>query len=476
MIKQLIKDVAIYGVASSIGKFIGLFLLPIYTRVFSPEEYGVIDLISSVVVLFSILGMAQLESSISRYYYTAKEEQERRLYVSTAFWAIIGLSVFWSLSLVGVSGHISLLLFKTIQYKKIIIVSAMIIPASNLYSYLTTVMRYLKKPLMYSVFVIVQMLASVGLSIWLVVYEGLGIIGVFYGQLFGFIIGTVVQLFYLRFLLSFSFQMNMLWNFFRYGLPMVPAVAGGWVNSYVNRFVMVGYLTLADIGVYTVALKIASVFQLIESAFRMAWGPFMWENFEKENHRNIYRYIMKFVSICVFFTIGVFALFSKELLMLLTTPNYIEAGSLTGMIAFSIGLTIISQTIGLGPGIIKRTELNTLIYFFSVGANMACLLIMVPKIGLIAVPLSLLIGTTATVLLGWYNSERLYYIGFSKAFFFIAYMVTALSVGISLRTETSIIVKMSAIFFTIAIYSIMIFMGKKPLFSWKYVLRGLKNG
>ena len=40
-IKQLGGETFIYGIAGTISRFIGIFLVPLYTRVFSSTDYGV---------------------------------------------------------------------------------------------------------------------------------------------------------------------------------------------------------------------------------------------------------------------------------------------------------------------------------------------------------------------------------------------------------------------------------------------------
>jgi O-antigen/teichoic acid export membrane protein len=254
---------------------------------------------------------------------------------------------------------------------------------------------------------------------------------------------------------------------------MVPAVAGNWLNTRANRFVMLGYLTLADIGLYTVALKIAAVFGLLDSAFRMVWGPFMWENFERPDHRKTYQRIMKIVSAGVFSMVAVVALFGREILSLLTTQAYANAAPLIGILGFSISLTTVGQTIGLGAGITKRTEFNTLIYLASVGANIACLFLLVPVMGLMAVPLCLLISTTVLVVLAWWNSERLYYIGFSKMFFGAAYLVALFAVVIPVMTDIKILLKIIIGAIVLTIFSVMLLKGEKPVLRLNSIINGL---
>lgn len=448
MLKELIKSILIYGVASSAGRFIGLLLVPVYTRVFNPGQYGVIDLVATVVAFVSILGMAQLESAISRYYFAVKDEEERRLYVSTAFWTITGVSVLCAALVLVLAEHISSLLFETRQYGSVVIVGSLIIPVSNLFSFLAVLMRYIKKPLVYTVFIALQMLSTVCISVWLVAYEGVGVIGVFYGQLFGFLLAACAMVFYLRFLVGYVWSWDVLKKLFRYSLPMVPGVCGGWLNFYANRFFMLGYLTLADIGLYTVALKIASLFRLLDSAFRMAWGPFMWEHFERPGHQEIYRSVMKVVTAGVFMLVLLTALFSDEITAVLTTEEYANASPLIGILAFSIALTIVGQVVWLGPAIRKRTEYNSLAVYVSVGVNILLLYILVPAFGLMAVPICMLVSSTLSIVLGWFISERLYYVGFSKAFFEVGYVITLVVVVTSMVIHVSLFLQMA--FMTVA--------------------------
>lgn len=465
MLKELTKSILIYGVASSIGKSIGLFLVPIYTRIFTPEQYGIIDLIATIVALISILGMAQLESAISRYYFSINEKIEKQQYVSTAFWTIVFLSAFWSVFVFFTAKPLSLLLFKTHQYRNVIFAASLIIPFSNIFSYLTVLMRYIKKPIAYTFFVSIHLISTVAVSIWLVMYERIGIVGVFYGQLFGYFLTAVVMLYYLRFLLSFYWDWRILKRFLRYSLPMLPAVAVNWLNSRANRFVMLGYLTLADIGLYTIAVKIASVFIILDSAFRMAWGPFRWENFQRPDHREIYRSVMIMVTSVVFLLVIILAFFGKEILLILATPEYANAGQLVGLLIFSFALGIVTQTINLGAGIVKRTEFNTITYTTSVAVNIIGLFLLVPRIGLLGVPISLLVSTSALVALVWWNSEYLYYVGFSKTFFLTTYVITLLVVAISVMTDLSLFLRLLMITFFILSLGAFFIHAKNP-FVW----------
>lgn len=441
MIKELGKTFLIYGIASSISKFIGVFMVPIYTRVFSPADYGVIDLISIVISLASIVGMLQIESAISRYYYEIKNEVERIKYISTAFWTILIFSIIILIIVYISAGLISRLLFNSIKYNTVIYLAVFIIPVSNLFAFFSVIIRFQKKPLQYIVFVTIQLVLTVSVSIWLVVYEKIGIIGAFYGQMIGFSASALAMLIYLKKVVSFTFDYDILKKLYKYSLPLVPAVGGSWINSYANRFVMLGYLSITDIGLYTIALKIASIFKIGESAFRMAWGPLLWETIGNLRHRETLKEIAKLVTYIIFSIVIIAAFFSKDALYFLTTKEYYKAAPLIGILCFSLGLTIMVQTIGLGPSIVKKTIYNTIIYFMSISVNVASLFVFVPAFGIIGVAFSLFLSSFSLYVLAWYNSERLYYIGFDKLPFIVSFIITILFVGWSTFFDINLVLK-----------------------------------
>jgi O-antigen/teichoic acid export membrane protein len=76
--KEFFKSFATFGLAISIDKLIGLILLPIYTSFFTQEEYGIIEIIQSVISIVCIFGMLQLETSLQRYYYNYENYKKKK--------------------------------------------------------------------------------------------------------------------------------------------------------------------------------------------------------------------------------------------------------------------------------------------------------------------------------------------------------------------------------------------------------------
>ena len=54
-IKSLAKDTAVYGLSSIIGRFLNWCLVPLYTTLFAPGDYGVVTFVYTVVALALIV-------------------------------------------------------------------------------------------------------------------------------------------------------------------------------------------------------------------------------------------------------------------------------------------------------------------------------------------------------------------------------------------------------------------------------------
>lgn len=90
--KKLSKDTFSYGLGSVLQKLITMFLFPIYARLLSPADFGIQDIVLSVVnimVMFLILGM---DSGVMQFYYENDEANRKKL-VSTFMWFELLVSV-----------------------------------------------------------------------------------------------------------------------------------------------------------------------------------------------------------------------------------------------------------------------------------------------------------------------------------------------------------------------------------------------
>jgi len=202
--------------------------------------------------------------------------------------------------------------------------------------------------------------------------------------------------------------------FFKYSIPQLPAVCGGWLNTYLNRFIMLGYLSISQIGLFTVSLQIGSIFKLLENAFRMTWEPFIWEQLKKKDYKIQLYNLAKLITIIILSVAVLLSLFAEELQAILSSKDYIEAVGIIKLLFLALSFPIISQVIGVGISIAEKTKYLSISYFIGVGINILFLFILVPNIGLIGVPISLIVSNISIFIFMWYFSEKLHPINYDK--------------------------------------------------------------
>jgi len=72
--RQLWKDSVDYGLGGILAKSIAFFTLPIYTRIFTPSDYGTIEMLTVISGFLGSILVAGMDSAQSMYFFKYKEE------------------------------------------------------------------------------------------------------------------------------------------------------------------------------------------------------------------------------------------------------------------------------------------------------------------------------------------------------------------------------------------------------------------
>ena len=82
---KLLSDVIIYSISSFLSKGISFLLLPLYTRIFSTYEYGILDILSVSIVLLTLLVSCQIEQGVARFFIDSKSHEMKQAIATTGF-------------------------------------------------------------------------------------------------------------------------------------------------------------------------------------------------------------------------------------------------------------------------------------------------------------------------------------------------------------------------------------------------------
>ena len=385
-IHHLIRDIAVYGTGDLILKAAAFFTMPIYTRIFSPNEYGIWSLVSTIIGLVSIILSLGGDTTYARFFFDAKTNSEKQLVTSTWF----GFLCLWSLGIVGLcllmSRYFSQWTFGTGQYATLFLLGLLAAPVSLMNNMCSQVLRNQFRPKVFSALNIISTILSIGLSLYGAVVLDFGLIGVLGGALAAACIVLPFRLWTIRSLLGLSFSLSLLKKLLMFALPLVPMALAYWVFGMSDRVVLGKLSTLDQVGLYGVAFTLAGMLSLINAAVGQAWAPIALKMYEDERDRApiffgrvMTQILIGFGLLCVLVTT-----FAKELLVVLSTPAYYPAALAVGPLALAMMASASTHVTALSISLTMRTKYFAFYSWLAALLNLGLNILFVPRWGMVA--------------------------------------------------------------------------------------------
>jgi O-antigen/teichoic acid export membrane protein len=392
-IKQLVSESIIYGISGTVVKSIGFFLIPIYTRIFQPAEYGIIALITTLTGLLGLFAVLGLDNSSARWFYDTDESQDRKHTISSWLWCQLSVSCIIALSLILFSTHISDFLFKSKEYAILICLAAITILFRTFSKVLSNWLRYQRRAWTTTAFSTASTLGTIGIIVLFVVVFRWGLLGIYSANLVAAIFIAITAISILRAWISPAyFSWTRLKEMLAYGLPLVPAAIASWITISSDRFILQMFHDNSEVGLYAVAATIASGVALITGAFRMAWGPFAFSIFREKESFIVYSKVFSLYALIGCLLGTTVSLFAPLLFRVLTSHEYFQSVSCIPFLAFSYILIGLTYIVGIGSGIVKRSKPIAIGIFIGATINIILNFILIPRYGKVGAAIATLLS------------------------------------------------------------------------------------
>ena len=164
------------------------------------------------------------------------------------------------------------------------------------YEQLTALFRVEERSVAFVCASLANVFLTIGLTLWLVVALEKGPLGVIVGNFSGTLIVYLALLGYRRDQLGLEFDRRLLREMNRFGLPLVPTALFLWVTNFSDRFFLVKLADVAEAGLYSVGVRIASAMVLLLTAFRLAWPAFAYSIKDEREARRTYAYVLTYLT------------------------------------------------------------------------------------------------------------------------------------------------------------------------------------
>ncbi len=381
-LKQLAGESAVYGVMAALAKGVGVLLIPLYTRVFTPTEYGIVSLIDVLIMslaMFAILGM---DSASARWFFDSNQLDDRKCTIGSWFWCQLAVSLVLTVLLVVLAGPVAELMCGSRRYSALVRLAALSLPWMTGIRVLGNNLRYQRRPWAASLFAFARMLTEIGGVVLFVLVFRQGVHGLYAGKLAAAVVMGIVSVLGLgAWIAPSSFSWRRLREMTVFGLPMVPAALALWVMASADRIILTMFGSIRDVGVYAVAIQLSLSITLITGAFSQAWGPFALSIIDQQEAKQVYAKVLDIYAFLGCILCTALALFAPYLLALLTTEAYYAAASCIGLLAFGNVLNGARFIAALGCGIAKTSLPNAVSIGVGAVANIALNFALIPACG-----------------------------------------------------------------------------------------------
>ncbi len=435
MLRRLLKDSVIYSLATFLSRGISLLLIPFYTRALSPEAYGIIDMLTIFGTLATQVVTLQITQGLARFFADADEAQ-RRLYASSSLWfSLVMFGVFGAIAW-AIAEPLSTQLLNAPGHADVFRLSLLAVIGNGLFYFFQNQLRYQLQPMRYAIASLLYTLVNAGVAFYAIVIAQSGVNGFFAAQVLGALLGMGVAWAYCRDLYGLVFSSKACQALLAYSFPLVPSSLFVVVTAYIDRIAIRTLMTVSDVGLYGIGFRLASVISLAMVGIQGALTPLIYARYrEASTPGEIARLFRLFMAVC--FPILLFiALFAREMLVILTGPEYHDAWPIMPFVATS---SLLASLYIFAPGldIAKKTKTIAGINLGSALVNTGLNFLLIPLLGIVGAALGTCISAFLMFMGYWYFGARHYRIPFDWSRLMAAGAILAVVTGFGIQSSSA---------------------------------------
>ena len=439
--QSTLKNISFYGISQALNIAVPICTIPIFTRFISPDEYGVMDMLTIVMIVGVGLGNWGLHAAFDRYFfaYSKDAQKQKRLLGS-----LVGFS---TLCLLGVCcgafalrGYLSARLTGAAGWGLLLIM----LLASGAFRHLLTFFllsyRNEERADQYVKYDLFRLFVTTALALVFVVIFRYGVFGI---AMSVFIANTAIFLaLVMKFGIyrCFTIDLAILRECLHFSWPLIGKVFLGVVNVTIDKYMIGILISMAALGVYGRANGIAYVvFALMCSSFNVyfpKWNKILFgTSSDNKTLGQLFTDHACLTSLPALFLI----LFSHEVVRILLPVAYRSSGPLVVVLAFYYSLLAFGQIQGIVINYLKMTKFGMLVHFFRYGLNVVLNLILIPRFGAMGAAFATLtVGIIHMSILAMVLSRK-YAINYERKKLAVLYGVLLCCTAVSLCSQWSVV-------------------------------------
>jgi len=437
-LKRFFINYSHFFTGQTIATLFGFISFPVFTRVLTQEEYGIMSLVATTMVLVVAFAKGGLSGGIVRFYAEYNESHEQRtLFSSTIFFQGLILSA------VSVLIYLLALLFaptvlgikKTyVPYFMMMSVYVFIRPMNII---VLNVLQTSGKTIFFNVVAVIEKGCPIIFCVPMVLY----IIGQFSGYFMGLVLaeGVVSLVLFVWFFATYEVDIKkvsgkLALDLIGFGLPLLLSEISYFFLTYVDRYLILSFQGEGALGLYSVGQNMAFyVFGIMMLSLTSSIVPLYVTTYRNEGREKTEEFLSKVTHYMLLLMIpawfGYYAV-SKDIFIAFASEKYAPAASISTIILLGSFCFGMNSLFSAGLFLQKKTRQMSAILFAGFVVNISANLLLLPKYGVLGSAIASLVGYIVVVTLMAILSNRyiaikisgthiFYYLILSAGMFFV---------------------------------------------------------
>lgn len=365
-----------YLLAEIFNKGLIFLTIPVFTRLLSPEEYGVLAIFASILAIFTVIMGLNFQACIVVKYCDHDEDFPEFLGANLIFLFLNNI-ILISLCFIFASPLASIFSIRVDIFIIAVIISSFVFFIQVELSYLQASQQSKKYV---NISVVRNILVTLLALVWTYLLKNNRYYGNIYSQLLVFGIIFIFVIFNLIKIARFCFKLRYLKYALLFSIPLIPHTLAGIILSQVDRVMINHFLGSYQVGLYSLAFNVGLLVAVFVGALNNAWIPIFFDSLKNESYDKIQNLAEKYSKIVLIAAFGLI-LFGKEIIIIMADRQYVESYKIVPLFALS-GVATFLYTLFVNYAFYKRrTGMISIISLLSCFVSIVLNYILIPKFG-----------------------------------------------------------------------------------------------
>lgn len=373
---KLFSDTVILAIGTFGSKLLVFLLMPLYTALLSPSQYGTAELITGTANLIMPFACVGITNGIFRF---AAEKGTDREGVFSSGMVLLGAGLCGTVLLGAVALCIGA------AWRTEILLVVLYVLAADLQAVCAQYVRAVDRTRLFAVQGILNTLVTVGFNILFLMAFDLGVTGYVLSTVVGNLLTTaflVVSAKLWRVFRLARVSRTAMRELFRFSLPMVPTTICWLITDLSDRYLVSWFCGEAVNGVYSAAYKIPTIVNLVSGIFMQAWQfSAVVQSTDGEECSRFYSQVFRGFLSVIFIGSGGLILLSPWLCRLLLNSAYHEAWRYMPTLLCAVALESVVSFLASVYMVRKKSMHSFLTAVAGTGLNLLLNFLFIPRTG-----------------------------------------------------------------------------------------------